>query len=152
MAPGIIPPVWSITAPEIEPVIVCAIASELQASNATTSVRMTALQRRKLNMGLLLRLANPSNPFAKTQIVSSWDNLNRKTRGLPKQIQTGFPVKLKLRIFIHGLHGFMGVLCGFLILFFLERKCSLGSNDVLAHRLARFFRLACANGAIDFPV
>src|SRR5215207_10010159 len=37
-------------------------------------------------------------------------------------------------------------------LFFLERKGSLRPNNMLAHRFTRFFRLACTDGAIDFPV
>jgi hypothetical protein len=48
IAPGIIPPVASMIAPEIDPVIVCALAV---ASKATINIRMVE-QRRKLSMGI----------------------------------------------------------------------------------------------------
>src|ERR1044071_6697979 len=78
------------TAPEIEPVIVCAVTGEPKAINAIAS-RM-AEQRKELNMGLLLQLwANACDDLLELFKLSLLRTISLKRRGAyPNKMQRKF--------------------------------------------------------------
>jgi hypothetical protein len=65
VAPGITPPLLSVTAPEIEPVIVCPLIAMLNINSVSAANRISSRKRVVLNIGLLLQmLANTAGPIS----------------------------------------------------------------------------------------